>query len=250
MTTITESDGKTDVSTLPLLGAAIPSSNFSARRDWLMAGRDLELQDPVSHLVLDGDWKEHAASIKAQLEGFSGRIGIHGPFWGLTLMASDPAVRAVTVARLTRGLEFAAELGATHMVVHSPFDFFGHPLVVHTQVTGLDDQLEPALCAGRRRHAARSARAASLRRAAAAAPSPLGVVRARALFLRRRAAVDALCRSTRRGLGSSGWAISDLIVRRRIICSTSRRTPSPTARCSGRGRGCVWRSPIPRGWFR
>jgi sugar phosphate isomerase/epimerase len=141
MTTVTESAEKTNASSLPLLGAAMPSSNVAARRDWLMAGRDLELQDPVSHLVLDGDWKEHAASIRAQLESFSGRLGIHGPFWGLTLMASDPAVRAVTVARLTRGLEFAAELGATHMVVHSPFDFFGHPLVAHTRVTGLEDQL-------------------------------------------------------------------------------------------------------------
>lgn len=141
MTTVTESAEKTNASSLPLLGAALPSSNFAARRDWLMAGRDLELQDPVSHLMLDGDWKAHAAGIKTQLEGFSGRLGVHGPFWGLTIMASDPAVRAVTVARLRRGLEFAAELGATHMVIHSPFDFFGHPLVAHTQVTGLNDQI-------------------------------------------------------------------------------------------------------------
>ena len=130
-----------NVSALPLLGAAMPSSRLAERQDWLMAGRDLELQDAVSHLVLDGDWRAYAAGIKTQLTGFSGRLGIHGPFWGLTVMASDPAVRAVTVARLKRGLEFAAELGATHMVVHSPFDFFGHPLVAHTQVTGLDDQI-------------------------------------------------------------------------------------------------------------
>ena len=141
MTTLSEAAGMTDRSVLPLLGAAMPSSQLAARRDWLMAGRDLELQDAISHLVLDGDWKAHAASIKAQMAGFSGRLGIHGPFWGLTIMASDPAVRAVTVARLRRGLEFAAELGATHMVIHSPFDFFGHPLVAHTPVTGLDDQL-------------------------------------------------------------------------------------------------------------
>lgn len=141
MIIISEAVRKTNRSTLPLLGAAMPSSEIAARRGWLMAGRDLELQDAVSHLVLDGDWKAHAAGIRAQLESFSGRLGIHGPFWGLTVMASDPAVKAVTVARLRRGLEFAAELGATHMVVHSPFDFFGHPLVAHTRVTGLSDQI-------------------------------------------------------------------------------------------------------------
>ncbi|BDP43737.1 hypothetical protein DAETH_37060 (plasmid) [Deinococcus aetherius] len=57
------------------------------------------------------------------------------------MMAHDPAVRAVVAGRLHRGLEFGAEIGATHMVVHSPFDFFGHPLVAHTKVTGLDEQL-------------------------------------------------------------------------------------------------------------
>jgi len=136
-----EATQRHDVSHLPLLGAALPSSALAAQRDWLLAGRDLELQDPVSHLVLDGDWQSHAAGIKKQLAGLSGRLGIHGPFWGLTIMASDPAVRALTVARLERGLEFAAEVGATHMVIHSPFDFFGHPLVVHTRVTGLIEQL-------------------------------------------------------------------------------------------------------------
>jgi len=140
--TLDETDSMKKVSSLPLLGAALPSSQWAARRDWLSfgGGRDLELQDTVSHQVLDGDWRTHAAAIKVQLAEFSGRLGVHGPFWGLTIMASDPAVRAVTVARLTRGLEFAAEVGATHMVIHSPFDFFGHPLVAHTRVTGLNDQ--------------------------------------------------------------------------------------------------------------
>lgn len=141
MTTLNEATLKPPVSALPLLGAAMPSSQLPAQRDWLLAGRDLELQDSISHLALDGDWRSHAAGIKGQLEGFTGRLGIHGPFWGLTLMAHDPAVRAVTVARLRRGLEFAAELGATHMVTHSPFEFFGHPLVAHTRVTGLGEEL-------------------------------------------------------------------------------------------------------------
>ena len=128
---------------LPLVGAAMPGAQLAPRRDWLMAGRDVELKDAVSHLLLDGDWRTQAADIRARRAdlGLSGRLGIHGPFWGLTIMASDPAVRALSVARLTRALEFAAAVGATHMVIHSPFDFFGHPLVAHTRATGLDEQL-------------------------------------------------------------------------------------------------------------
>ncbi|WP_242403021.1 sugar phosphate isomerase/epimerase family protein [Deinococcus deserti] len=120
----------------------MPSAHLAAHREWLWEGRDLELQDPVSHLVLDGDWRTHAQNIRRDLDGFTGRLGIHGPFWGLTVMAQDPAVRRLTSARLRGGLAMASEIGATHMVVHSPFDFFGHPLVAHTGVTGLDDQLE------------------------------------------------------------------------------------------------------------
>ena len=141
MNTFGEADQRRDHVPRPLLGAALSSAHLAARWSWLLAGRDLELKDAVSHQVLDGDWRSQAADIKAQLAGFSGRLGIHGPFWGLTIMASDPAVRALTFARLTRALEFAGAVEATHMVIHSPFDFFGHPLVAHTRVTGLDDQL-------------------------------------------------------------------------------------------------------------
>jgi sugar phosphate isomerase/epimerase len=133
--------GTRTVPARPLIGAAMPSAQLAAHREWLWEGRDLELQDPVSHLVLDGDWRAHAASIRTLLDGFTGRLGIHGPFWGLTVMAHDPAVREVVSRRLRRGLEFGAEIGATHMVIHSPFDFFGHPLVAHTGVTGLNDQI-------------------------------------------------------------------------------------------------------------
>ncbi|WP_293912616.1 sugar phosphate isomerase/epimerase [Deinococcus sp.] len=128
---------------LPLVGAAMTGAQLAPHRDWLMAGRDLELKDAVSHLLLDGDWQAQAAAIKARRSdlGLTGRLGIHGPFWGLTIMVSDPAVRALSAARLTRALEFASAVEATHMVIHSPFDFFGHPLVAHTRATGLDEQL-------------------------------------------------------------------------------------------------------------
>jgi len=42
----------------PVVGAAMTVELLPAYQDWLFehGGRDLELQDPVSHEVLDGDW--------------------------------------------------------------------------------------------------------------------------------------------------------------------------------------------------
>lgn len=135
--TATEPRPVTAPRALPLLGAAMPAAEVAGLRDWLRDGRDLELQDPISHLVLDGDWEAHAAHVRTLLDGFRGRLGIHGPFWSLTLLPKDPAVKDVVVRRLTTALRFAERVGATHMVVHSPFDFFGHPLVAHTPATDL-----------------------------------------------------------------------------------------------------------------
>lgn len=127
---------------LPLLGAAMRLIDVEAQRDWLWEGRDLEIQDAVSAELLEGDWQAHARRGRELLEGFPGRLGIHGPFWSLSLMPRDPGVRDLTLRRLKAGLAFAGELGATHMVVHSPFEFFGHPAVSHTPATGLHEQLQ------------------------------------------------------------------------------------------------------------
>lgn len=107
---------------LPLLGAAMPSDALPAYRDWLLDGhRDLELQDFFRADVLNGDWRPLAARIRAELQGHRGRLGIHGPFWGFVLDTQDPDVRAVVQRRLDQGLDVCEELGATQMVVHSPF---------------------------------------------------------------------------------------------------------------------------------
>lgn len=126
---------------LPLLGAAMPSSEIAAHREWLWEGRDLELQDPVSHELLDGDWRAHAGQVRELLSGYPGRLGIHGPFWSLTLASRDPAIREVVARRLKTGLRFAGEIGATHMVVHSPFEFFGHSQVAHSRSGDLQETL-------------------------------------------------------------------------------------------------------------
>ncbi|MEL6151499.1 MAG: sugar phosphate isomerase/epimerase family protein, partial [Chloroflexota bacterium] len=73
------------------------------------------------------DFTDHVKKIKTQLDGYTGRIGIHAPFWNLTLAAYDQRVRVVVQDRLNHALDAAAEIGATHMVIHSPLEFLGAP---------------------------------------------------------------------------------------------------------------------------
>jgi sugar phosphate isomerase/epimerase len=109
------------------IGASLVARSLAAHRDWIVAGqRDLELQDPVMPGFLDGDWRSQVRDIKSILSGYAGRIGIHGPFIGISLIAGfDRLIAEAVVARFRRSLEIAAELGAEYMVIHSPFIGFG-----------------------------------------------------------------------------------------------------------------------------
>lgn len=127
---------------LPFVGAAMPSRMLGEYREWLIADqRDLEIQDPAMPEVLDGGWQPLVRQIRDQLDGYSGRLGIHGPFMSLSLLGYDPKIRAVVAERFRQALAFAAELGASHMVIHSPFIFFGSPFLPHSPGAGLSDQI-------------------------------------------------------------------------------------------------------------
>jgi sugar phosphate isomerase/epimerase len=71
--------------------------------------------------TLDGDWRAMAGEIRKLLDGYQGRLGIHGPFWGFKIDGQDPLIQAVVTRRLLQGLEICDALGATQMVVHSPY---------------------------------------------------------------------------------------------------------------------------------
>jgi sugar phosphate isomerase/epimerase len=107
---------------LPILGVALPLEGLRLHRDWIIEkNRDLEIQDFIWAETLNGDWKPLADEIKKELDGHHGRVGIHGPFWGLSLDNMDPEIRAIVSKRMMQGLDVCAYLGATHMVIHSPY---------------------------------------------------------------------------------------------------------------------------------
>lgn len=106
----------------PILGAALPIDGLRMHKSWIIEKqRDLEVQDFFWPEVLNGDWKPLAAEIKKELDGYRGRLGIHGPFWGFTIASKDPDVRTLVAKRMEQGLDVCGALGATQMVIHSPY---------------------------------------------------------------------------------------------------------------------------------
>lgn len=113
--------------TLPVLGAALAVADLAAHESWLReAPRDLELQDFVSVELLEGGWQERADTARRALEGHAGRLGIHGPFWGFTIASFDPAVRGIVTRRMMQALDVCDRLGATQIVIHSPYTTWAH----------------------------------------------------------------------------------------------------------------------------
>ncbi len=107
---------------LPVIGAALTNAELATYRDWILEkDRDLELQSFVRAEVLDDDWGPLAAQVRSLLAGYKGRMGIHGPFWGFAIDTQDPMVRHAVQTRFNQGLDVCAAIGASHMVIHSPF---------------------------------------------------------------------------------------------------------------------------------
>lgn len=108
---------------MPVLGAAVLIGDLTGLLEWVHeADRDLELEDFANPAILDGDWQSIVERYKRLLVGHRGRLGIHGPYWDNNILAvSDPLIRPIVQRRFLQGIEVCAALGATHMVVHSPF---------------------------------------------------------------------------------------------------------------------------------
>ncbi|QFT30180.1 endonuclease IV [Labrenzia sp. THAF82] len=112
---------------LPILGAALNVTSLKTHRSLMLEKqRDLELQDFWPAETLNGDWQPLVDEAKTLLDGHTGRVGIHGPFWGFTIDPVDVDIREIVKKRLLQGLEVCDALGGTHMVVHSPYSTWDH----------------------------------------------------------------------------------------------------------------------------
>lgn len=105
-----------------VLGCAVKLPAFDTLADWLRArDRAIEVQDFVDHRSLTTGRDALLDAWRTRLDGYGGPLGMHGPFLGLDLANPDPELRALVSQRILQGLEVAEDLGATMMVLHSPF---------------------------------------------------------------------------------------------------------------------------------
>jgi sugar phosphate isomerase/epimerase len=106
----------------PVIGAQLSVLDLDRHRDWLFEkNRDLELPEFCLADILrnPGPFIDLA---KAKLDGWTGRLGIHGPFAGFELNVKDRDIRAVVQTRLDQALDVCERLEARQMVIHSPYD--------------------------------------------------------------------------------------------------------------------------------
>ena len=97
------------------IGACLAPHEIADHRDWLFgADRDIELQGFSVHKDLTTEFEDRIAAAKAALNGFNGRLGMHGPYEGLDMDNKDPELRPIITARYLKALEAADRIGAAN----------------------------------------------------------------------------------------------------------------------------------------
>lgn len=116
---------------LPIIGAQLTVLDLPRHRDWLFEkNRDVELPEFCMADILAAP-DPFIGMAKQALDGWSGRLGIHGPFAGFEIDVKDKEIRAVVQKRIDQALDVCGKLGATQMVLHSPYN--------HWDLTNLDN---------------------------------------------------------------------------------------------------------------
>ena len=139
------------MSSLPVIGAQLSVLDLDRHRDWLVEkNRDIELPEFCMADVLRSP-DTFVGMAREKLDGWGGRLGIHGPFSGFELDSKDRDIRAVVQKRLDQALAVCESLGAVQMVLHSPYDGWDHsnldtaPKNRERRITAILDTLKPVL---------------------------------------------------------------------------------------------------------
>lgn len=136
---------------LPVVGAQLSVLDLDRHRDWLFEkNRDLELPEFCLIDILNNP-EPFIAMAQQKLDGWSGRLGIHGPFLGFELNVKDRDIRALVQSRLDLALDACGKLGAQQMVIHSPYDRWDEtnldraPKLRAGMIAAILDTLKPAI---------------------------------------------------------------------------------------------------------
>jgi sugar phosphate isomerase/epimerase len=108
------------------MGASMDVRKLPLFKDWIIEGqRDLELYTLAGFLEPAQDWRTVFKDVPSLLTGHEGRFGIHGPI--LPMGDADPELAEIYLRKYREALEVCGDIGATHMVIHSPFQSLGAP---------------------------------------------------------------------------------------------------------------------------
>ncbi len=136
---------------LPIIGAQLSVLDLDRHRDWLFdKNRDLELPEFCLADILNSPDPFIDMAVQ-KLDGWHGRLGIHGPFAGFELNVKDREIRQIVQKKLDQALDICGRLGARQMVIHSPYDPWDHhnlgtvPNGRNKMVEAILDTLAPAL---------------------------------------------------------------------------------------------------------
>lgn len=136
---------------LPVVGAQLTVLDLDRHRDWLFdKDRDLELPEFCMADILRAP-EPFIDQARKKLDGWNGRLGIHGPYAGFEIDSRDRDVRAVVQTRMDQALNVCEALGAVQMVIHSPYDPWDHSNLDNTprdrdrRVAAILETLGPAL---------------------------------------------------------------------------------------------------------
>jgi len=139
------------MSETPIIGAQLTVLDLPKHRDWLIEkNRDLELPEFCMADILAGPDPFIDMARKA-LDGWAGRLAIHGPFAGFELDVKDKEIRIVAQKRIDQALDVCEKLGATQMVLHSPYDHWdthnidNKPTDRDRRISAIADTLAPAV---------------------------------------------------------------------------------------------------------
>lgn len=139
------------MSDTPVIGAQLTVLDLAKHRDWLIEkNRDLELPEFCMADILAAP-DPFIDMARNALDGWHGRLGIHGPFSGFELDVKDREIRAVVQKRIGQALDVCEKLGATQMVLHSPYDGWdehnldNRPPDRAKRISAILDTLAPAL---------------------------------------------------------------------------------------------------------
>lgn len=94
---------------------------YQPQAERLQGGLELHMFADPALLSCNGQLDAAISDYGAALDGFSGILGFHGPFFDMISASLDPEVVALTLRRYRQGLEIAGRLGGDYLVFHANY---------------------------------------------------------------------------------------------------------------------------------